>query len=64
MQGHLFDTGLINRVLDFLEAKCNPPLAAEKLEGIASSAFAFTVVNCRVRPNTAGAITVLLCFHF
>jgi alpha-aminoadipic semialdehyde synthase len=39
LQGHLFDTGLINQVLDLLEAS--------------SKEVPFTVSNCDVRPNNS-----------
>lgn len=40
LQGHLFDTGLINQVLDLLERH------GDNVE--------FNVVNCDVRPNNSG----------
>jgi hypothetical protein len=39
LQGHLFDTGLINQVLDLLEASAKE--------------VPFSVVNCDVRPNNS-----------
>jgi hypothetical protein len=39
LKGHLFDTGLINQVLDLLEAS--------------SKEVPFTVSNCDVRPNNS-----------
>eukprot|EP00596_Hydrurales_sp_CCMP1899_P009803 CAMPEP_0119045584 /NCGR_PEP_ID=MMETSP1177-20130426/41015_1 /TAXON_ID=2985 /ORGANISM="Ochromonas sp, Strain CCMP1899" /LENGTH=1085 /DNA_ID=CAMNT_0007017609 /DNA_START=344 /DNA_END=3601 /DNA_ORIENTATION=+ len=58
LNGHLFDTGLINRVLDFLEHESIGQVARTGSEaGISSHSlqprFGFSIINCDVQSNTA-----------
>lgn len=50
--GHLFDTGLINQVLDTLEAHTSHPATStsKAVEGT-TSGFSFNILVCDVRPN-------------
>jgi hypothetical protein len=48
LNGHLFDTGLINRVLDFLECE-SVGIGSHSLQ----PRFGFSIINCDVQSNTA-----------